>query len=264
VSYGGRFLCAAFEEPEDPAGKSYFSEIIASVSDLEFTRDGRYIVSRDYLSIKVRARPRADVRSLPLSCYLPRRFRGMPCLTCYFLLRLCVHRLSPPSQVWDLAMESRPLRVIPVHEFLRPKLVELYESDCIFDKFEVSTAGSDGSSVMTGSYSNCFKVYDAALGSETTIELAKGKPKQPQIRPIVGGVGVPSALPGGQNLPAGADVNEVAMAEAGALRAPFDPSIPPIDPDEIDFSRKVLHFSWHPHEDIVAVAGLNNLYIYHA
>lgn len=43
---------AAFEEPEDPAGKSYFSEIIASVSDLEFTRDGRYIVSRDYLSIK--------------------------------------------------------------------------------------------------------------------------------------------------------------------------------------------------------------------
>ena len=34
-------------------------------------------------------------------------------------------------------MEARPVKVIPVHEYLRPKLVELYESDCIFDKFEV-------------------------------------------------------------------------------------------------------------------------------
>ena len=35
-------------------------------------------------------------------------------------------------------MEAHPVKVIPVHEYLRPKLVELYESDCIFDKFEVS------------------------------------------------------------------------------------------------------------------------------
>lgn len=48
-----------FEEAEDAANKSYFSEIIASVSDIEFTRDGRYIVARDYLSLKVRALPGA-------------------------------------------------------------------------------------------------------------------------------------------------------------------------------------------------------------
>ncbi len=33
-------------------------------------------------------------------------------------------------------MTSAPLRTIKVHEHLRSKLCELYESDCIFDKFE--------------------------------------------------------------------------------------------------------------------------------
>jgi serine/threonine-protein phosphatase 2A regulatory subunit B len=49
---GGR---AAFEEEEDPATKSYFSEIVASISDAKFSRDGKYIFSRDYLTVKVRS-----------------------------------------------------------------------------------------------------------------------------------------------------------------------------------------------------------------
>ena len=42
-----------FEEPEDPSTKSFFSEIIASISDINFSSDGRYIISRDYLTVKV-------------------------------------------------------------------------------------------------------------------------------------------------------------------------------------------------------------------
>lgn len=34
-------------------------------------------------------------------------------------------------------MEARPVHTLPIHEHLRPKLVDLYENDCIFDKFEV-------------------------------------------------------------------------------------------------------------------------------
>jgi serine/threonine-protein phosphatase 2A regulatory subunit B len=82
---------AVFEEEEDPATKSYFSEIIASISDVKFSRDGKYIITRDYLTVKV----------------------------------------------WDVAMDSRPVYTLPVHEHLRPKLCDLYENDCIFDKFEV-------------------------------------------------------------------------------------------------------------------------------
>jgi len=90
-----------FEEEEDPSNRSFFSEIISSISDVKFSRDGRYILSRDYLSLKV----------------------------------------------WDTKMESRPIRTIQIHDHLRGKLCDLYENDCIFDKFECTFSG-DGRSVI--------------------------------------------------------------------------------------------------------------------
>ncbi|KAJ8794018.1 hypothetical protein J1605_003428 [Eschrichtius robustus] len=42
-----------FEEPEDPSSRSFFSEIISSVSDVKFSHSGRYMMTRDYLSVKV-------------------------------------------------------------------------------------------------------------------------------------------------------------------------------------------------------------------
>lgn len=69
--------------------------MITSISDAQFSRDGRYILSRDYMSLKV----------------------------------------------WDVNMEKEPIKVIPVHDFLRPKLCDLYENDCIFDKFECHFSG---------------------------------------------------------------------------------------------------------------------------
>ncbi|KAK6030292.1 WD domain, G-beta repeat protein [Ostertagia ostertagi] len=52
-----RALCDAhakiFEEAEDPSSRSFFSEIIASVSDIKFSHNGRYLLTRDYLTVKV-------------------------------------------------------------------------------------------------------------------------------------------------------------------------------------------------------------------
>lgn len=47
-------LCpTVFEEPEDPSNRSFFSEIISSVSDVKFSHSGRYMLTRDYLTVKV-------------------------------------------------------------------------------------------------------------------------------------------------------------------------------------------------------------------
>uniref|UniRef100_A0A183HAM9 Serine/threonine-protein phosphatase 2A 55 kDa regulatory subunit B n=1 Tax=Onchocerca flexuosa TaxID=387005 RepID=A0A183HAM9_9BILA len=46
-------IFAVFEESEDPASRSFFSEIIASVSDVKFSHNGRYLLTRDYLTAKV-------------------------------------------------------------------------------------------------------------------------------------------------------------------------------------------------------------------
>ncbi|CAK7322263.1 Serine/threonine-protein phosphatase 2A 55 kDa regulatory subunit B alpha isoform (Fragment) [Vulpes lagopus] len=42
-----------FEEPEDPSNRSFFSEIISSISDVKFSHSGRYMMTRDYLSVKI-------------------------------------------------------------------------------------------------------------------------------------------------------------------------------------------------------------------
>ncbi|MEE6462549.1 hypothetical protein FKM82_001632, partial [Ascaphus truei] len=45
--------CKLYEEPEDPSNRSFFSEIISSVSDVKFSHSGRYMLTRDYLTVRV-------------------------------------------------------------------------------------------------------------------------------------------------------------------------------------------------------------------
>uniref|UniRef100_A0A1B6C2V2 Serine/threonine-protein phosphatase 2A 55 kDa regulatory subunit B n=1 Tax=Clastoptera arizonana TaxID=38151 RepID=A0A1B6C2V2_9HEMI len=42
-----------FEEPDQPTNQNYFSEIISSISDVKISNSGRFIVSRDYLTVKI-------------------------------------------------------------------------------------------------------------------------------------------------------------------------------------------------------------------
>lgn len=48
-----KYLVYRFEEQEAPGARSFFTEIIASISDIKFGKDGRYILSRDYMTLKV-------------------------------------------------------------------------------------------------------------------------------------------------------------------------------------------------------------------
>ncbi|XP_045147308.1 serine/threonine-protein phosphatase 2A 55 kDa regulatory subunit B delta isoform [Echinops telfairi] len=174
-----------FEEPEDPSSRSFFSEIISSISDVSFSHSGRYMMTRDYLSVKV----------------------------------------------WDLHMESRPVETYQVHEYLRGKLCSLYENDCIFDKFECCWSGDD-SAIMTGSYNNFFRMFERTTLRDVTLEASRENSK-------------PRAL------------LKPRKVCTGGKRKRDEISV-----DSLDFSSKILHTSWHPADDIVAVAATNNLYIF--
>ena len=58
------------------------------------------------------------------------------------------------------------------------QLGDLYENDCIFDKFDCCFSG-DGSHVATGTYSNCFRVISrgdagaAAPASDIVLEASR-------------------------------------------------------------------------------------------
>lgn len=176
----------SFEEPEDPANKSFFSEIIASISDIKFSHSGRYILSRDYLTVKV----------------------------------------------WDVNMESKPVEVYPVHDFLRSRLCALYENDSIFDRFECGWNGDD-SKVITGTYNNFFRIFDRSLKEDYCYEASRDM----------------TTL--------GLTLRHKRVTPTGRKRKDE------VNVDSLDFSRKILHAAWHPRDNILAIAATNNLYLFH-
>ncbi|KAF7510925.1 Protein phosphatase PP2A regulatory subunit B [Endocarpon pusillum] len=202
-----------FEQEEDPSSRSFFSEIISSISDVRFSHDGRYILSRDYLTVKI----------------------------------------------WDVNMERQPVKTIPIHEHLRPRLCDTYENDSIFDKFEVVFSG-DGGNVMTGSYNNNFMIYPTDPDKETEVVLQADKSAFKAKK-----VGVPTPInstsptsttgkKGGSR--AGSPAAG-ATGQGGRMRKETDA-------DAIDFNKKILHMSWHPFEDSIAIAATNNLFVFSA
>jgi len=183
-----------FEEEEDPTNRSFFSEIISSISDVKFSHDGRYILARDYLSLKI----------------------------------------------WDVNMESKPVKTIPIHDHLRGKLCDLYENDCIFDKFEC-TWGGDDKHVLTGSYHNYFRIFDVDTLNDVVLQADKSAFKAKKI-----GGPLPANKPGIKN-----------GARPGGLKESMAQ-------ETLDFNKKILHASWHPKENTIAIAATNNLFLYSA
>ncbi|PKU62328.1 Serine/threonine protein phosphatase 2A 55 kDa regulatory subunit B beta isoform [Dendrobium catenatum] len=184
-----------FEDRATPGPRSFFTEIIASVSDIKFSKDGRHILTRDYMTVKL----------------------------------------------WDINMDSGPVASFQVHEYLRPKLCDLYENDSIFDKFECCLSG-DGLRVATGSYSNLFRVFGcSARSAEATTLEANKNPMRRQVPP--------PAKPATRSL----------GRLTSAVRRGVD-----ANGNSNDLSAKLLHLAWHPSENSIACAAANSLYMYYA
>jgi len=163
--------------------RTFFSEVIASMSDVKFSRNGRYVMARDYMTLKI----------------------------------------------WDVHMASAPLRTIKVHEQLRSKLCDLYESDCIFDKFECSW-GWDDRHVCSGTYDNKLLLWDTTDGHCTTLESISGSSPARRTSTLKGKLGL-------------------ARKDSISSR---------------NFSKKILHHSHHPNRNLVAIGARNSLYLFAA
>ena len=186
-----------FEETDVSGEKSFFSEIIASISDVKFSRDGRYLISRDYMSLKV----------------------------------------------WDVNMERAPVAVFSVHEGLRSKLCDLYENDCIFDKFECCASGN-GELIGTGTYDNKYQVFSMRGAPTETLEASR--------RPVVRkALKRPSQSPKSGFFFGGSSPNSAGTAEEDTEASG-------------SYSNKLLHLAWHPTKNITAVAAMNSLYLNYA
>jgi len=125
-------------------------------------------------------------------------------------------------------MENKPIMSMQVHPYLTSKLCNLYENDCIFDKFECCWSGTD-SAIMTGSYNNFFRIFDLNK-KDVTLEASKNwiKPKAP-LKPK--------------------------KVFNGVRKKKEEVSV-----DSLDFHSKVLHSAWHPKDNIIGKYFVTNNY----
>lgn len=61
--------------------------------------------------------------------------------------------------IWDVRNNKTPCRTFNVTDYLEKKLCEVYESETIFDKFDLEIS-PDSSQVLTGAYNSCAHVID--------------------------------------------------------------------------------------------------------
>ena len=125
-------------------------------------------------------------------------------------------------------MERAPVEVYNVHEYLKPKLCDLYENDSIFDKFEACWSGDDRfglwpgrghrrgtwgaaatrvlgppcSQLMTGSYNNHFHVFNRQAKRDVMLQASRDAIEGPvhilnPIQVVAGAAGGPWSQSGG-------------------------------------------------------------------
>jgi serine/threonine-protein phosphatase 2A regulatory subunit B len=97
--------------------------------------------------------------------------------------------------------------------------------------------------VLTGSYHNYFRIYDTDTLNDVVLQADKSAFKAKKI-----GGPLAANKPNAKNSPG---------ARPGGLRDAMQL-------DTLDFNKKILHASWHPRENTIAIAATNNLFLYSA
>jgi serine/threonine-protein phosphatase 2A regulatory subunit B len=92
---------------------NFFTDLISSIHSINFTKNNKYLISRDYLNIKI----------------------------------------------WDLNNTKKPIHNICIEDNLKTKLVNLFENDNIYDKFNISSS-YDSNTIVSGNYNNCFHLIN--------------------------------------------------------------------------------------------------------
>lgn len=88
---------------------------------------------------------------------------------------------------------------------------------------------------MTGSYSNYFNIYDINGKGEYTLQADKTAFK-------------------GKKSSSSSTKSKLGLGRSKKKEE--------INPEAIEYAKRILHSSWHPRENSVAVAATNNLYLF--
>lgn len=86
--------------------------------------------------------------------------------------------------------------------------------------------------MITGSYNNFFRIFDRESKKEVTLEASRENVKPKTV------------------------LKSKKVCQGGRKKKDE------ISVDSLDFQRKILHTAWHPHQNVLAIAATNNLYLF--
>jgi serine/threonine-protein phosphatase 2A regulatory subunit B len=112
----------------------------------------------------------------------------------------------------------------------------------------------DAKNVMTGSYNNNFMIYPSDPEKDTEVVLQADKSAFKAKK-----VGIPTPMNSSTSPTGNKKGGSRAGSPAAGAVGQGQRMRKETDADQIDFNKKILHMSWHPFEDSIAIAATNNV-----
>ncbi|KAG7194636.1 protein phosphatase 2A regulatory subunit cdc55 [Scheffersomyces spartinae] len=260
-------LCDAhakvFEEYLDPASHNFFTEITSSISDVKFSHDGRYIVSRDYMTVKIwdLAMENKPIKTINVHDSLRDR--------------LCdTYENDAIFDKFEVQFSGDNKSVMTGsynnHFMIYPNAI-----NSSADSGRKTNKGKDGPIFNTSSFVGKHK-RNANSSEDSDVDDDDDDDDDE------------SSPPGVDNYPNSPNTNhpdeedqeeiilqadksafkskKIGSGHNGMKRRMMNGSNSGSNSlnefDNMDFKKSILHLSWHPRENSVAIAATNNLYIF--
>ncbi|CAD6623463.1 XXYS1_4_G0033810.mRNA.1.CDS.1 [Saccharomyces cerevisiae] len=250
-----------FEEYLDPINHNFFTEITSSISDIKFSPNGRYIASRDYLTVKIWDvnMDNKPLKTINIHEQLKERLSDTYENDAIFD-KFEVNFSGDSSSVMTGSYNNNFM--------IYPNVVTSGDNDNgivkTFDEHNAPNSNSNKNihnSIQNKDSSSSGNSHKRRSNGRNTGMVGSSNSSRSSI---AGGEGAnPEDL--------GTEMNEIVLqADKTAFRNKRYGSLAQRSArnkdwgDDIDFKKNILHFSWHPRENSIAVAATNNLFIFSA
>lgn len=252
-----------FEEYSDPYSHNFFTEITSSISDVKFSPDGRYIASRDYLTVKIWDinMNKEPLKIIPvhenLNSRLSETYENDAIFDKFEV------GFAKDSKTVMTGSYNNHFMIYPGSDFNgNYKDVSINPNNAVVKSYDNSKIFNNSIEIDDDDKMDVDHSRDHVIKSSTpdidviSLQADKSAFKNP---------GTPNTKNRNSEIEGNKRLKNMMTGYWGKNTFNNNDLFYKDDQDlydGIDFKKNVLHFSWHPKEDTIAIAATNNLFIF--
>ncbi|QLG74297.1 hypothetical protein HG535_0G01810 [Zygotorulaspora mrakii] len=262
------FRAKTFEEFLDPVNHNFFTEITSSISDVKFSPNGRYIASRDYLTVKIWDinMDNKPLKTINIHDQLKERLSDTyenDAIFDKFEVSFSGDSASVMTGSYNNNFMIYP-NVINTGDDTNGIIKTFDESNGTIDFNGDRKASKDKTSIKNNNNSNNNNSNSRGSNKDNSNTAKNGSSG------IKGNKRSNSSSRRSGNEDTNTVDEIVLQADKSAFKSKRFGSLAQRSArtkdwgDDVDFKKSILHFSWHPRENSIAIAATNNLFIFSA